>query len=61
MQRSFGHPELFENPSHNLGFVTHDVHRHDSTCRKRYLSILAINSSIRERNSLRIGEALPRR
>jgi NTE family protein len=30
MRRSFGHPEWFEIPSHDLGFVTHDVHRHDS-------------------------------
>jgi NTE family protein len=28
IRRSFGNPEWFEIPSHDLGFVTHDVHRH---------------------------------
>jgi NTE family protein len=28
IRRSFGNPEWFEIPSHELGFVTHDVHRH---------------------------------
>jgi NTE family protein len=30
MRRSFGHPEWFEIPGYALGFVTNDVHRHDS-------------------------------
>jgi NTE family protein len=29
IRRSFGHPEWFEVPSHDLGFVTHDVHRYE--------------------------------
>jgi NTE family protein len=29
IRRSFGHPEWFDIPSHDLGFVTHDVHRRD--------------------------------
>jgi NTE family protein len=27
IRRSFAHPEWFDIPSHELGFVTHDVHR----------------------------------
>jgi NTE family protein len=27
IRRSFAHPEWFDIPSHDLGFVTHDVHR----------------------------------
>jgi NTE family protein len=30
IRRSFGHPEWFEIPSHDLGFVTHDVHRYEA-------------------------------
>ncbi|AQH04121.1 hypothetical protein A9R05_34795 (plasmid) [Burkholderia sp. KK1] len=29
IRRSFAHPEWFEVPSHDLGFVTHDVHRYE--------------------------------
>jgi NTE family protein len=29
IRRSFGHPEWFDVPSHELGFVTHDVHRRE--------------------------------
>jgi NTE family protein len=29
IRRSFRHPEWFEVPSHDLGFVTHDVHRYE--------------------------------
>jgi NTE family protein len=29
IRRSFGHPEWLEIPSHELGFVTHDVHRYE--------------------------------
>ncbi|SAL10023.1 patatin [Caballeronia peredens] len=30
IRRSCGHPEWFEIPSHDLGFVTHDVHRYEA-------------------------------
>jgi NTE family protein len=30
IRRSFEHPEWFAIPSHELGFVTHDVHRHEA-------------------------------
>jgi NTE family protein len=30
IRRSFGNPDWFEIPSHDLGFVTHDVHRHET-------------------------------
>jgi NTE family protein len=30
IRRSFGNPDWFEVPSHDLGFVTHDVHRHEA-------------------------------
>ena len=30
IRRSFGHPDWFEIPSHDLGFVTHDVHRYEA-------------------------------
>jgi NTE family protein len=29
IRRSFGHPKWFEMPSHEAGFVTHDVHRRE--------------------------------
>ncbi|SAK64390.1 patatin [Caballeronia glebae] len=29
IRRSFAHPEWFEVPNRDLGFVTHDVHRHE--------------------------------
>jgi NTE family protein len=46
IRRSFGHPEWFEVPSHDLGFVTHDVHRFEAAPQATPEPVKAVSKSL---------------